>query len=234
MSIQDRFLGAEWFTPVQNLPVIVIGLGGVGSWLSLFLSRAGCSIYAFEFDKVEEHNLGGQLYGGDHIGMSKLKAMDNLIKQLSQGRFVPEGKYEKASLKHHIVFSCADCMDARKIAFNNWLSAIKLQEESTTDIIPIFLDARMLMEYSQVYTVTPDKIKEYKKSLFNNEDVPDISCNTKATSHIGAYTASLMVQTFLNHVTNCINKMDIREVPFLTVTESPLILTELRNEIIKD
>lgn len=225
--LRQRFSGAQWYEAVQDLDVTLIGLGGVGSWLSIFLSRIGCDIAAYEFDKVERHNIGGQLFGLSHINQYKDEAVKTMVYEFSERHIMMEGKYEKDSLTGMVVFSCADDMNVRKQSFTNWCKNVKKWNSNPTHIVPIFIDARMSMEYSEVYFVPPSNIERYKASLFSNNDAPDLACNMKATSHVGAHTACIMVEGFVNHLANCVMKEEIREVPFKVVNETQLILLDV-------
>ena len=53
----DRFKDAPWF-PQRDELVMIGGAGGIGSWLSFFLVRAGFKPTVYDFDVIEEHNLG--------------------------------------------------------------------------------------------------------------------------------------------------------------------------------
>lgn len=57
----SRFKDAPWF-PKEETNVVIGGAGGIGSWLSLLISRAGFFPIVYDFDILEEHNLAGQLY----------------------------------------------------------------------------------------------------------------------------------------------------------------------------
>ena len=54
---QARFKDAPWF-PVASEPVLIGGAGGIGSWLTFFLAKIGFSPIVYDFDTIEEHNLG--------------------------------------------------------------------------------------------------------------------------------------------------------------------------------
>ena len=47
----SRFKDAPWF-PKEETNVIVGGAGGIGSWLTLMLSRAGFFPIVYDFDRL--------------------------------------------------------------------------------------------------------------------------------------------------------------------------------------
>ena len=49
----SRFKDAPWF-PKEETAIIVGGAGGIGSWLSLLLSRAGFYPIVYDYDRLEE------------------------------------------------------------------------------------------------------------------------------------------------------------------------------------
>ena len=57
----DRFKDAPWF-PERDEVVMIGGAGGIGSWLTFLLVRAGFKPTVYDFDVIEEHNIGGQLF----------------------------------------------------------------------------------------------------------------------------------------------------------------------------
>ena len=223
----SRFKDAPWF-PKEETNVIVGGAGGIGSWLTLMLSRAGFFPIVYDFDILEEHNLAGQLYTKLDAEQNVLKvdALKGLCKHFADTDItVMSEKYTKDSMSHHYVFSAFDNMQARKDMFNSWREYVKewkefkdiavMSKETNTNIIePIFIDGRLTAEQMQIFCVTPDKIEEYKKHLFDDTEVQDAPCTMKQTSHSAAMIASHMVGFFTNHMTNnAVGEKD-RTVPF--------------------
>ncbi len=230
MRCSKRFESAEWYDLAKEQDVLIIGLGGIGSWLALFLSRIGCNIYGFDMDTVEDHNIGGQFFSLADIGQEKTTSTLDKVKLFSNGTFSSEGKYDKDSLDHHIVFCCADDMNIRKLAFEKWL---EFSKDCSSDVAPIFFDGRMQMEYSEVYCSLSDSsmIEKYRESLFNNEDTPDLPCNAKATTHVGAKTASIMTEIFINHIVNCKEKDSIRTIPYLVINDPRMLILDVYENI---
>ena len=223
----SRFKDAPWF-PKEETNVIVGGAGGIGSWLTLLLSRAGFYPVVYDFDVLEGHNLAGQLYTQKdaEIGALKVDALKGLCKHFADTDItVMAEKYTKDSMSHNYIFSAFDNMQARKDMFAAWKEYVKEWEEfkSLADISketnvnlaePIFIDGRLTAEQMQIFCVTPDLIAEYEKHLFDDSEVEDAPCTMKQTSHSAAMIASHMVGFFTNHMTNNAVKDKDRTVPF--------------------
>ena len=224
----SRFKDAPWF-PKEETNVIVGGAGGIGSWLTLMLSRAGFFPIVYDFDILEEHNLAGQLYTKSDAEAMVLKvdALKGLCKQFADTDItVMNERYTKDSMSHHYVFSAFDNMQARKDMFNAWCEYVEEWEDfkkiadathvpNIPNNEPIFIDGRLTAEQMQIFCVTPDKIEEYKKHLFDDTEVQDAPCTMKQTSHSAAMIASHMTGFFTNHMTNNAEKDKVRNVPFL-------------------
>ena len=80
---KSRFRDAAWYGNIETLttPIVVGGAGGIGSWLTLFLARmlSESHLFLYDFDMVEEVNMAGQLFGRQHIGMSKVNAIQDIV-----------------------------------------------------------------------------------------------------------------------------------------------------------
>jgi molybdopterin/thiamine biosynthesis adenylyltransferase len=212
-----RFSDIEWFHP--GIPVLVGGAGGIGSWLTFFLARQECKIYLHDYDEVDETNLGGQLYGASYIGQSKVEAMMSISDTFCNNDKVSNmGKFTEDSYANTIMFSAFDNMSSRKLMFEKW----KAQDDRE-----IFIDGRMLAESAQIFTVRKGDEDRYEEWLFNDDEVEDVACSMKATSHCGAMTAGFMVSAFNNYITNVKTKREFREVPFRTVFELPTVTQEV-------
>jgi hypothetical protein len=68
---------------LQNSTVLIVGLGGYGSWIALLCARMGIrNIIGIDFDSVEITNLHRQiLYNRDDLGALKIKACEKKIKE---------------------------------------------------------------------------------------------------------------------------------------------------------
>lgn len=215
-SNHSRFKDAPWY-PKEKTFLLIGGAGGIGSWTSLLLARAGFSPMVFDFDLIEEHNLGGQLYSRSMITEKKAYALQTVIKQFSDEDITAfDEKVTEETLTHPFVISAFDNMEARKVMFKKWVDTYG----STPGAI--FIDGRLQAEHMQIFCVTGgvdiDSIRCQKlyeeEYLFNDSEVKDAPCTMKQTSHAAAMIASHIVGFFTNFYTNMVEKDSTRAVPF--------------------
>jgi molybdopterin/thiamine biosynthesis adenylyltransferase len=225
---KSRFRDADWFERLDKFttPIVIGGAGGIGSWLTLLLSRVinpNTNIYLYDFDSVEEINIAGQLYKTSQIGKYKVDAVSVVVREFSGYNkiVIQNEKYTKNSLASPVMFSAFDNMQARKDMFNNW----KKEAYSNPLISSIFIDGRLLAEQLQVFFVTPDRIPLYEKYLFDDKEIPDQSCSYKQTSHFAAAIAAKMIQGFTNWLAG-----DTAVLPFYYEEIGSMFLTGTKDE----
>src|SRR5688500_2149630 len=72
--------GVERLARLRELRVVLCGAGALGSNLADNLARQGfTSLCAIDHDRVEEHNVGTQLYGENEVGVWKVEALRNRL-----------------------------------------------------------------------------------------------------------------------------------------------------------
>lgn len=213
-----RFSNLPWYEKAKASEVLIAGLGGVGSWLSLFLSRANVNVSGCDHDIVEETNLGGQMFTERNLTHSKTLGMTLLLQEHCPSatfHFVKEKyAYNLFNLQNIIGwFSCVDDMEVRAQLFEDFL---KYAPDDS-----IFIDSRMGAENFFVYAVTKDRAEMYKETLFASSEAIDEGCTTRATSHCGATCASIATSLFLNHLCE---EEEMRDIPFVTKMILPNML----------
>jgi len=217
----DRFKDAPWFRE-RTETVLVGGAGGIGSWLVFFLTKAGFKPIVYDYDRIEEHNLGGQLFRPESVGHLKVDALYDMIKEFCNEEIsVVDTPFDENSATHYFMFSAFDNMKARKDFFNVWKKSIE-----NCPVTPILIDGRLLMEQLQIFSVTPENMQQYEeKYLFDDSEAEGGPCTLKQTSHSAAMIASHMVGMFTNHITNIYEREIIRDVPFYFEHFIPMTLT---------
>lgn len=211
---KDRFKDALWFD--KSTSILVGGSGGIGSWFSFFAAKAGFDVATVDFDVVEEHNLGGQLFLTEDVGNLKVNALSNVVSLFSDADYnltcsntkiikdmtiqwlIPNYRY------CDIVFvvSAFDNMEARENLFDCTLDFCK----NYPNKICYFIDGRLLMEQMRIYCVDMANIKQvvdYKvNNIFPDSDVEDIACTMKQVSHGAAMIATHMIGFITNIISN--------------------------------
>ena len=220
---QARFKDAPWF-PKNDEIVMIGGAGGIGSWLTYFLTKIGFRVYLYDFDTVEVHNLGGQLFRQDDINKLKVLAVERIVKDFCGGHINTFTQpIEEGTPGHFYSFSAFDNMAARRALFNSWKRTWIAAPEGVT---PMFIDGRLEIEQLQIFCITPETANKYEQEhLFHDSQVEEISCTMKQTSHTAAMIASIMSGFFTNHITNVYAGEIIREVPFYHEYAVPMNFT---------
>lgn len=216
-----RFQGLDWYSQ-DNAPVVVVGgAGGIGSWLSFFLARANFNVTLSDFDTVEEHNIGGQLFKRNQIGKYKAEAVGRNVSEFSTNTINAQTvKITEETATHEFMFSAFDNMDARRAMFKVWKRSWNSMNR------PIFIDGRLNAEQFQIFCVTPQNADEYERMhLFNDSEVEDAPCSAQQTTHTAAMIAGHMVGFFTNHITNINLREEVREIPFMYEYFTPMNLT---------
>ena len=216
-----RFQGLDWYSQ-DNAPVVVVGgAGGIGSWLSFFLARANFNVILSDFDTVEEHNIGGQLFKRNQIGKYKAEAVGRNVSEFSANTINAQiVKITEETATHEFMFSAFDNMDARRAMFKVWKRSWNSMNR------PIFIDGRLNAEQFQIFCVTPENADEYERiHLFNDSEVEDAPCSAQQTTHTAAMIAGHMVGFFTNHITNINLRDEVREIPFMYEYFTPMNLT---------
>lgn len=219
-----RVKGASWFPLLYNKEVMVLGVGGIGSWTALLLSRIGCELHIYDMDHYEIHNLSGQAALHSQIDENKAVATQDLI-----GEFSPDcqvyaynEQYTIDSPANEIMVCGFDNMAARKVAFNNWKKLVAADTEDRRKE-HFFQDGRLLAEQLQIFNIPGDRadlIAEYEKDwLFDDKEVKDAECTFKQTSHCAAMIASHMVGFLTNWASNVQRMKEggkpFKQVPFM-------------------
>lgn len=219
MLENNRFKDMIWANKVQDLKVLVIGLGGIGSWLSLYLTRLGCNVYVNDGDTVNRINFSGQLYDKKMIGVYKTNGIVQLINNLTFGgnihsfslQFITENSLNDIdAVKFDIIISCVDNMETRKLLYSYFENNYKRGDFKT-----VFIDGRLLADQFSIYTVyNKETLIKYHDTLFNDNDIPEESCTAKQTSHIAAMIGSYITQIITNYASNVEFEHDVLDIPF--------------------
>jgi molybdopterin/thiamine biosynthesis adenylyltransferase len=77
---EQIYRGADRLSKLADVPVTLCGAGALGSLLADNLARQGVRTWkVIDRDRVEEHNVGTQLYGEAEVGAWKVEALRNRL-----------------------------------------------------------------------------------------------------------------------------------------------------------
>ena len=221
-----RYSGAEWFEKMQEQKVGIIGLGGIGSWLTLFIARLNLKyIYCRDMDTVEPVNLAGQLYRHNDVGQYKVDAVRGVINDFCDSRPFLYSEATEFTINSDIrnvynfgevrnIMLGLDSITARRTVFNWW----KNKTAGLSDTY-IFIDGRLTADKWQIFAFTSKDrkaIEKYEKEwLFPQSEAQHLPCSFKQTTYLAAMIASYMCNLFVNFVAESTKPMVPYNIPFM-------------------
>lgn len=210
-STQDttvRFSSAEWFNAIQQSTILIAGVGGIGSWLALLISRMKPhNILLMDADIVETANMSGQLYCTSDIDKLKVDALSETLRNYSAYYNVMAigSMFTEESEAYDIMICGFDNMEARKLYFYKWFERVKnkpIKERKKC----LFIDGRLNAEKFQVISIVGTDyygMKKYiQEFLFDDSEVDEAPCSFKQTTYCAAMISSIMCNVLVNFMSN--------------------------------
>lgn len=220
-----RFSSADWFEKIKEQDVILAGLGGIGSWCALLLSRLDIRhLTLFDDDVVDSVNLAGQFYKKSQIKAYKTGAISTAIHEYSNyySCNVHRSKFHDSSPSSEIMICGFDNMEARRIFYRRWLYHLNKYPSIANECL--FIDGRLSADTFQVLCIKGDdeyNMKKYEeKFLFDDSEADETICSFKQTSFMANMIASYMVNLFVNFISNLSNPDIEKSIPFFTEFDS--------------
>ena len=220
-EVTSRFSGAMWYEDVAGQNVTIVGVGGIGSWTALLISRLGVNqIILYDDDVVEIGNMSGQFYCMEDIDKTKVDsiawAVRNYSEYLNVTSFPEKLTASTTTPVSPVVIACLDSMQARKTVFNKWKSMVLSADDRSKYL---FIDGRLAAETLQVYAVAGSSdadIRRYEQTLFSDDEADSEICSYKQTSFMANMIASVITNVFVNYVASKLDGGAAREIPFKT------------------
>lgn len=140
-----------------SYPITVIGAGAVGGTIVLVLAKMGFNnVTVYDNDTVEIHNVPNQMYGKDHVGLSKVEALNQITSMLTGVKIQYKEELFGAETPvdpYTLYISAVDSLAARR---NIWKRLKGLSN--------LYLDTRMGLEQGSIRLIQCDNT-DYEKSL---------------------------------------------------------------------
>lgn len=223
-TIGKRWSGFDWASEKKD--IMIVGVGGIGSWLSLSLARIDHGLVLIDPDVVDETNVtGGQLYKSKQIGLPKVIATHEVCRDFGCTAIIDtfNEPFSEEIGALPITICGLDNMSARKQVFECW----EKQWSPNGKKDNLFIDGRLTGEMYEVFCIqgdNPEQIEKYKSEhLFSDEEAQVLDCTTKQSTFGAMGIASLMTGLLCNWLTNRKMDMDFREIPFYSRVYYPLM-----------
>lgn len=220
-----RFSSADWFEKIKEQEVVLAGLGGIGSWCALLLSRLDIRyLTLYDDDVVDSVNLAGQFYRKNQIKAYKASAISTAIHEYSNYYNCNAciKKFDISSAASRIMICGFDNMTAREVFYRRWLCYLNKYPSIANECL--FIDGRLSADTFQVLCIKGDdeyNIKRYEeKFLFDDSEADETICSFKQTSFMANMIASYMVNLFVNFISNLSNPDIEKSIPFFTEFDS--------------
>jgi molybdopterin/thiamine biosynthesis adenylyltransferase len=192
----------------------IIGIGATGSRIVKNLIELGFSgnqIHIYDFDIVEEHNLNNQVYDLNHVGMSKVDAMCQIIENgYAETIHSHQIRVDADTELDGIVFLLTDTMSSRK----EIVKSLRINPN-----IKLVIETRLDPQCGYVHTFNPLDSTQYDffmNTLFDDDAFPEVvsACGTRQT--IG-HVVDILAGTAMCEFVKFVNEQKIgRKVFFAT------------------
>jgi molybdopterin/thiamine biosynthesis adenylyltransferase len=200
-SRQLDLIGVEGQRRLSHSKVLIVGLGGLGSIVSLYLAASGVGeLILVDFDIIEESNLNRQIiYAAHEIGLpkpyiagAKLKAINPCIKVQPIMRKIekPEDLQEEAAKADAIV----DALD-------NWETRLILDRIAHKHNKPL-IHAAVEKYYGQVYLMIPNETPPLKTLAPGKTTRKTHQIIGPAAGIVASIEALITLQTLLGDYSN--------------------------------
>jgi molybdopterin/thiamine biosynthesis adenylyltransferase len=172
-------------TSMNEYAIAVVGLGAIGSFVTMSLTKMGFKkIIAWDHDSIEEHNIANQMFPVTSVGTKKAIATRAMVNQFSgesiqtlaietNGKRILTALTKAYPYHKYIVILCVDSLDVRKKIVT------ELQERAGIEII----DARMgaltyrVLNFNTAYN---EEFSEYIDGLVPDADAVQERCGQKS------------------------------------------------------
>ncbi len=169
--------------------VTIIGIGGLGSYLSEILARMGVKkIILVDFDKVEEKNLNRQNFILEDIGKYKVDAIEKRLKSIRND--IEIEKYLEINekvLESDMLFDCTDNINSKYLI-----------NEFSVYLGKPYIFGSVVMDRGFVGLINPNEFCLYDIYL-GKEDL--ISCETAGVDPSSIlFASSIMAKLFIKYL----------------------------------
>ncbi len=197
-GIPEYHMRQEAILPMEQLiwPIHVIGLGAVGSYLTLALAKLGArELYGYDPEQVVPENVGTQIYGPTHVGQPKAVALGRVIEQLTGLRPDLQARAIYDEPLAGIVVLAVDTMHDRAQIFRSidGRAAVRWLLDVRIGFTPVPPHSAVGLLFT-VRPCDPADVAVYRRSLHDDRSVLPLNCRAA-----GIVTASMSAAAQVAH-----------------------------------
>lgn len=123
-------------------------------------------------DEIETHNLPNQIYRLDQVGLPKVEALSDTLREYAEVEVGEiKGRFEGSIAP--IVISGVDSMTSRE----------EIWRELDRTINSLYIDARMGAQVMRIYSVNmkdEKRCRDYEKTLYTDKEAVEAPCTNRA------------------------------------------------------
>lgn len=162
--------------------ILVAGCGSLGSHIALMLARYGTPIEftLLDFDRIEEKNIGNQVYTRRQIGLPKVSALSNILSDVGAFKVTPVNRKLTTQTQWNRDYRLDIAIDA----FDNAASRALLNDDNV-------LHCGVALGYGEVKW---NSVYQFPK------DTPAEGCDVQAALTTTMITATMAVESILRYV----------------------------------
>ncbi|HEC60770.1 MAG TPA: hypothetical protein ENI27_00775 [bacterium] len=191
------------FDPSENqVPVSIIGAGGIGSIVALALTKMGMKeVDVYDHDVVDLWNVPNQMFRPNQVGDPKVEALKSVVHDLTGVSINPykvevgkNGTQVGAPMRGGIVVSAVDSMEVREKIWK----MVKLNPK-----FRLLVDGRLGGESICLYSVNPcdpDQVELYESTLHSDEEGEELSCTARSIIWTTFFIGGLVARSIAKYL----------------------------------
>jgi len=179
---------------MSDKPIHVIGVGAIGRQVAVTLAIIGWpgEIHIYDFDTVEEVNLGTQGFSQSELGRKKVEAVYEAMNSANEevNCTYHEGRVRLNEVRQMegIIFCTVDSMETRLQIFDN------------AEKVELFLDARMAAEVFDIWAVYDEGSRQaYRDGWFPDSAANQDGCTSRSTYYCANVSSGFMIAQLTKH-----------------------------------
>jgi len=190
-----------FFDPAEHdtAAATVVGLGGIGSFAAMALSKLGMpTLQLVDFDTLEPHNIPNQLYPASSVEQSKADAMRETCAafgggevlayngRLNEAGFAPVDPDSPVFQPTEVMVSGLDSMAARTSVW----TYMRMNPR-----VKLYIDARIAGQLIVIYALNPMKIEDidaYEATLHTDDEAMPAACTERGVIDVGMVVGGMI------------------------------------------